>query len=166
VPRLFVYWLVLHGYRGSIAHGMYEPSDRADSASTTRTRWRSASRRSTTTTACRVRQPRHAEIKRGEWDIVVYEARKAIRLLAQGNPNVLSMLWLPENLYIKRHRRRAAPARPTATLFVGRHVYKPFVGYATQQLYKMEHGAFKGYMGDKRKALVERTATTRRTPRT
>jgi predicted nucleotidyltransferase len=94
------------------------------------------------------------EVKRGEWDIVIYEARKALRLLSQGNPNVLSMLWLA---------RTSTSARPMAGehllaphLFVGRHVYKPFAGYASQQLYKMEHGAFKGYMGDKRKALVER----------
>jgi hypothetical protein len=67
---------------------------------------------------------------------------------------------------LHRRQARASTCSTTATLFVGRHVYKPFVGYATQQLYKMEHGAFKGYMGEKRKALVERTATTRRTPRT
>ena len=30
------------------------------------------------------------------------------------------------------------------------------IGYATQQLYKMEHQAFQGYMGDKRKRLVEK----------
>lgn len=74
--------------------------------------------------------------------------------LAQGNPNVLALLWLPENLYIVRtepgHHLLA-----NRDLFVGRHVYKPFIGYATQQLYKMEHGAFKGYMGEKRKRLVE-----------
>jgi hypothetical protein len=90
-----------------------------------------------------------------EWDVVIYEARKALRLLAGGNPNVLSMLWLPENLYIKR-TEAGEHLLANRDAFVGRHVYKPFAGYASQQLYKMEHGAFKGYMGDKRKALVER----------
>lgn len=95
------------------------------------------------------------EIKRHEWDIVVYEARKFIKLLAQGNPNVLMMLWLNDNLYIKItdagrlliDNRRA---------FVGRHAYKAFIGYARNQLHRMTHLAFEGYMGTKRKTLVEK----------
>jgi predicted nucleotidyltransferase len=148
-------WCFLHGYRGSIAHGTYEPGSDPNSIDDKDTMafcvppidhyygLREYGSRGT------------REIKHGEWDVVIYEARKAIRLLAQGNPNVLSILWLELNYYLA--------IRPAGRLlldnrdaFVGRHVYKPFVGYATQQLYKMEHGAFKGYMGDKRKTLVER----------
>lgn len=148
-------WAFLHGYRGSIAHGMYTPSSDPDSID------------DKDTMAFCVPPIDHyyglseygsrgtQEIKRGEWDIVVYEARKALRLLAAGNPNVLSMLWLPESLTIRR-----APAGDLLLanrhLFIGRHVYKPFVGYATQQLYKMENGAHNGYMGERRKQLVAR----------
>lgn len=39
-------------------------------------------------------------------------------------------------------------------LFVGKHVYHSFVGYAKGQLHRMTHGAQEGYMGEKRKALV------------
>jgi uncharacterized protein len=148
-------WCILHGYRGSIAHGMYEPSDQPNSID------------DKDTMALCVPSVEHyfglsdygsrgtREIKHGEWDIVIYEARKAIRLLQGGNPNVLSLLWLEPS-----YRIAVTPAGQHLLdhrgLFVGRHVYKPFVGYATQQLYKMEHGAFNGYMGEKRKALVER----------
>jgi predicted nucleotidyltransferase len=59
--------------------------------------------------------------------IVIYEARKAIRLLQGGNPNVLSLLWLEPN-----YRIAVTPAGQHLLghrgLFVGRHVYKPFVG--------------------------------------
>jgi uncharacterized protein len=95
------------------------------------------------------------EITEDPWDIVVYEIRKMVRLLAGGNPNVLSLLWLSPNLYIKR-TSAGDLLIDNRDAFVGRHVYKPFVGYATQQLYKMEHGAHKGYMGEKRKRLVEK----------
>lgn len=148
-------WAFLHGYRGSIAHGTYEPNHEPGSID------------DKDTMAFCVPTIEHyygltqfgsrgtQEIKRDEWDIVTYEARKAIGLLAGGNPNVLSMLWLPDNLVIKM-TDGGALLMANRDLFVGRHVYKAFIGYATQQLYKMDHGAFKGYMGDKRKRLVER----------
>jgi uncharacterized protein len=148
-------WCILHAYRGSIAHGMYEPNHEPNSID------------DKDTMAFCVPSVEHyyglsqygsrgtREIKRDEWDIVIYEARKAIGLLQGGNPNVLSMLWLDPNLYIKT-TDAGAMLLERRDVFVGRHVYKPFIGYATQQLYKMEHGAFKGYMGDKRKQLVER----------
>lgn len=146
---------ILHGYRGSIAHGTYEPSSDPNSID------------DKDTMAFCVPPIDHyyglaeygsrgtREIKRGEWDIVVYEARKAIRLLAGGNPNVLSMLWLPDNLYIDV----TAAGRlllDNRDVFVGRHVYKPYVRYSTQQFQRMERGAYQGFMGAKRKALVDR----------
>lgn len=147
-------WCFLHGYRGSIAHGTYEPNTEPGSIDDKDTMafcvptadyylgLREYGSRGT------------VEIKRDPWDVVVYEARKAIRLLAGGNPNVLSMLWLPENLYIKV-TDAGRILLDNRDAFVGRHVYKPFAGYASQQLYKMEHGAHKGYMGEKRRRLVE-----------
>lgn len=147
-------WCILHVYRGSIAHGMYEPDSQPNSID------------DKDTMAVCVPSIDHyfglkdygsrgtVEVKHGEWDIVVYEARKMIRLLAQGNPNVLAALWVGENMRIS-FTRAGRLLIDRRDLFVGRHVYKPFIGYATQQLYKMEHGAFNGYMGEKRKRLVE-----------
>lgn len=120
---------ILVAYRGSIAHGMYVPSTEPTSID------------DKDLMAVCVPDISHyyglrqfgargtKEIKQGEWDVVIYEVRKFIRLLAQGNPNVLAMLWTPNHLVLcntpagqllidKRH------------LFNGKHVYNAFVGYA------------------------------------
>jgi uncharacterized protein len=148
-------WAFLHGYRGSVAHGMYMPSSDPDSIDDKDTMAFCVPPLDYYYGLSEFGSRGTQEIKRGEWDIVVYEARKALRLLAQGNPNVLSMLWLPDNMMLRvTDAGRLLLAH--RDLFVGRHVYKPFVGYAKQQLYKMEHGAHNGYMGERRKALVAR----------
>jgi predicted nucleotidyltransferase len=148
-------WSFLHGYRGSIAHGMYEPNHEPNSIDDKDTMSFCVPPTDTYLGLKEYGSRGTVEVMRGEWDIVVYEARKALRLLGQGNPNVLSMLWLEPNLYIRK-TEAGEHLLAHRHLFVGRHVYKPFAGYASQQLYKMEHGAFKGYMGDKRKRLVEK----------
>jgi predicted nucleotidyltransferase len=142
-------WAILGGYRGSIAHGTYTP-DNIDDKDVMYfcvppiryyTGLRQFGSRGT------------LEIKRAEWDIVIYEARKAISLLAQGNPNVLCMLWLSD-----KHRLCMTEAGSLLLsrrgLFVGKHVYHSFVGYAKGQLHRMTHGAHEGYMGERRKTLV------------
>jgi hypothetical protein len=147
-------WSILTAYRGSIAHGMYVPKNDPNSIDD-----------KDVMAVCvppieyyfglRVYGSRGTqEIKRNEWDIVVYEARKFISLLAQGNPNVLMMLWLEPNYYL--HKSAAGQLLLThRRCFVGRHVYRAFTGYAYSQLHKMTHNAFEGYMGQKRKQLVE-----------
>lgn len=147
-------WCILHGYRGSIAHGMFEPSSEPNSIDDKDTMAVCVPPVETFFGLSEFGSRGTREIKRDEWDIVVYEIRKMIRLLAQGNPNVLALLWLEPNMYIKR-TDAGNLLLDNRHLFVGRHVYKPFIGYATQQLYKMEHLAFEGYMGEKRKRLVE-----------
>ena len=149
-------WCIMQCYRGSIAHGMYIPNTDPNSIDDKDAMAicvppldyyyglkRFGNRGKGT-----------KEIKQGEWDIVIYEAQKMIRLLAKGNPNVLMALWLEDKHYIKRtiawdfvldHR----------DIFSGKHVYRSFTGYAYGQLHKMTHHAKEGYMGEKRKRLVE-----------
>ena len=147
-------WAILMAYCGSIAHGMYVPSKDPNSIDDKDVKvicvppteyylgLRQFGSRGT------------QEIKRNEWDIVAYEARKAISLLAQGNPNMLTLLWALPNHYI--HVSAAGQLlQAHRYVFVGRHVYRSFVGYATSQLHKMTRQKFEGYMGEKRKALVE-----------
>ncbi len=77
------------------------------------------------------------ELKPGCYDVVLYEIRKAVTLLLQGNPNIVSMLWLsPEHVLIQAE----AASRLVANrqLFLGKHIYDAFAGYAHQQLTKME----------------------------
>lgn len=77
------------------------------------------------------------EIKRGQYDVVLYEVRKAFSLLLQGNPNIMSMLWLsPQHILIQCDAsRRIVENR---RIFVGKHVHDAFAGYAHRQLAKME----------------------------
>jgi len=138
-------WAILLGYRGSIAHGTYVPSSDPNSIDDKDVigiyippidyyyGLKEFGSRGT------------KEIKEGEWDIVLFELTKAVRLLEKGNPNMLSILWLEPNHYI-----HISPLGKllleNRSLFVGKHVYYSFVGYAHGQLHRMgsdEHNLFK-----------------------
>lgn len=94
------------------------------------------------------------EIMIDPWDIVVYEHRKALRLLAKANPNMLCMLWAsPE---FTTHCTAAGEALLACReLFATKAAYPAFRGFAQSQLKKMQKGAYHGYMGEKRRALVD-----------
>lgn len=148
-------WSILTAYRGSIAHGMYVPNTDPNSIDDKDLisicvppidyyigLWEYGSRGT-------------VEIKKNEWDVVVYEIRKLIRMLMECNPNVLGLLWLDDRYYLKLTSEGRMLIN-NRDLFVSREkVYASFVGYAHSQLSKMNHLAYKGYMGEKRKRLVE-----------
>lgn len=102
-----------------------------------------------------LRQWEGAESIKGVWDVVLYDFRKFVRLLCKQNPNVLSLLWLEPEDYLFR-----GPAGQklidNRDLFRSRAAYTSFVGYAYGQMKKMTGGAHEGYMGAKRKTLVEK----------
>ena len=148
-------WAILSAYRGSIAHGMYVPSTEPNSIDDRDVMAVCVPPLEYYFGLKEFGSGGTKEIKHGEWDIVVYEARKFIRLLARGNPNVLMMLWLDNRFYLKV-TEVGRLLLDNRDVFVGRHVYQAFVGYARSQLHKMTHCAFQGYMGAKRKALVEK----------
>ena len=150
-------WAILGCYRGSIAHGTYRPQDDPNSIDDKdllfvcvpdvyhyvgMKRYGSHGRGT-------------KEIKQDEYDVVIHEARKFISLLTKGNPNVLQILWTD-----RRHFVRLSDAGNLLIgnrhVFVGKHVYHSFTGYAHSQLHRMTHHAFEGYMGEKRKALVQK----------
>lgn len=147
-------WCILLMYRGSIAHGMYVPKSDPNSIDD-----------KDILAVCVPPLDRYVglkqygsrgtqEIQRDEWDIVIYEAKKMVSLLSQGNPNVLMALWLEDKHYLYK-----SPAGQRLLdnrhLFIGKHVYRSFTGYAYSQLSKMTKYSFNGYMGEKRKRLVE-----------
>lgn len=103
----------------------------------------------------RRRNNEQQEIKYKEWDSIVYEIIKFFKLLLKQNPNVLGLLWLQEKdyIYIDEYGQEIINNR---NLFISKKAYHSFVGYAKDQLYKMTHGAYQGYMGIKRKALVDK----------
>ena len=148
-------WNVLSCYRGSIAHGMYTPNSDPNSIDDKDAMVICVPPRAYYYGLKQFGSCGTQEIMRDEWDIVIYELRKFVSLLAKGNPNVLGALWLAPQYYID-----VAPAGrliiENRELFVGKHVYRSFTGYAYSQLKRMTHFKFEGYMGSKRKALVEK----------
>src|SRR6185312_1128341 len=89
------------------------------------------------------------------WDYVGYTLQKVAGLLMKGNPNVASLLYLrPEHyLYLTGEGAELVANRD---LFVSKQAHFAFTGYAKAQLDKMQSYTKKGYMGQKRAALVEK----------
>lgn len=154
---------ILGGYRGSIAHGTYVPQSDPDSIDDKDLMYvvipplscyiglDDYGSRGTREIVFDVSEGSHPV----RYDVVAYELRKFIRLLIQGNPNVLSLLWLPEKHYVVMTDVGKMLVE-NRKLFVGRHVYRSFTGYAMSQFTRMTRFKFEGYMGEKRKALVEK----------
>lgn len=89
-----------------------------------------------------------------EYDIVIYEARKFINLLLKNNPNVMGLLWIKENLYVKITEEGKLLIE-NRDIFSSKQAYRSFIGYGHSQLSKMERFECNGFMGKKRKQLVE-----------
>ena len=91
-----------------------------------------------------------------KYDFALFEIRKYFRLLLKSNPNVLSLLWLPENLYIVKYNwgKRIVQNRD---IFISKHAHKSFGGYAFGQLRRMTHGCTnQAYQGKKRRERFEK----------
>jgi predicted nucleotidyltransferase len=88
-------------------------------------------------------------------DLLVYDVRKFFHLLAKGNPNVHVFLWLRGDHYLHETAagRKIIEARES---FLSASVLDALCGYATAQFKKMERNVYRGYMGEKRKALTDR----------
>ena len=146
---------IIVGWRGSIAHGTYEPHNNPNSIDDKDIlsvvvpglehyfgleNWGSRGVK---------------ELARDEWDCVGYELRKFVSLLCKGNPNVIGMLWLAREDYLLL-TECGKLLIDNRRLFSTRQAYHSFSGYAHGQLHRMTHYAFEGYMGAKRKALVDK----------
>lgn len=93
---------------------------------------------------------------RGDIDTVSYEFRKFIWLLMKSNPNVLTMLWLPDR-HILYHSWPYKELRAHRSLFLNTsQAYHAFTGYAHGQLKRMVNWEATGRnLGAKRRALIE-----------
>lgn len=150
---LFPKNMILLGYRGSIAHNMYVPNTDPNSIDDIDIMGIFMAPKDHYIGIKRIKETQEKFI--GQWDVVNYEFKKFIHLLLKSNPNVLSLLWIKENHYINRHKygQRLIDNRG---LFVSKNIYHSFTGYAHAQMKKMTHYKFEGYMGEKRKALVNK----------
>lgn len=146
---------ILLAFRGSVAHGTYEPNTDPNSIDDIDLMGIAVPSLEHYFGLRQFGSRGTVEIVEDPWDIVVYEARKAINLLAKGNPNVLSLLWLPPEHYF--HIEDAGRYLiGNKSLFATKVAAKAFVGYARGQFVKMSRLNFEGYMGEKRKRLVQR----------
>lgn len=144
--------LFLAARRGSEAHGTYVPSTDPNSIDD---RDIQAIVVAPKTYYFGLSNFEHVEAINAPWDVVIDEFRKFVRLLVKQNPNVLSILWLEPEDYLFKHPL-AEQLILQRELFSSRAVAKSFMGYAHDQLLRMTHVAGRGYLGAKRKALVEK----------
>lgn len=147
-------WSILTTYRGSIAHGMWRPNTDVNSYDDVDLQ-----------AVVIPSEPYYVGLKEfgskgtkiiqhGPWDINYYEARKAVRLMAKGNANLLAMLWV-EPAHILSSTSAGALLLQNRDLFLTKAIYRPLDGYAHGQMEDMKKKEFFGYMGDRRKKLVD-----------
>lgn len=140
---------ILVGYRGSIAHGMYVPSDDPKSVDDVDLmgivvpgaefylglqKWGSRGTK---------------EVWDESYDVVYYEIKKMFRMLLQGNPNVMSFIWMRPGDYLI-YSEMGSRIIKQRSVFTGRHVYHAFAGYASARLQKMtsrEPAEVREYLG-------------------
>jgi predicted nucleotidyltransferase len=148
--------VVMYGYRGSIAHGTFIPSTDPNSIDDIDVMGvYLAPIEYYVGLGGGRRYQKGWDFWVGEYDCVFYEFRKFISLLLNSNPNVLSMLWMrPEHHIIRNAWTDAIVDNRHA--FMSKRMETTFIGYASGQLKRMTHFATEGYMGDKRKQLVEK----------
>jgi len=90
----------------------------------------------------------------GDWDILVYSLDKVVRLLLKCNPNMMEMLWIPDEKIITR-KWQYQTLRANRHLFCSKLAYEAFGKYAAGQLHHMKNGGLTRDMGAKRKEMVE-----------
>lgn len=151
--KLFPDNVVLLGYRGSVAHNMYVPNTDPNSVDDIDMMGVYMAPEDHYLGINKTRETLERFV--GQWDVVNYEFKKFVHLLLKSNPNVLSLLWVRDNHYIERHKY-GQMLIDNRKLFVSKKIYHSFTGYAYSQLKRMTHLAHKGYMGEKRKALVDK----------
>lgn len=102
------------------------------------------------------------ELSKGAFDIVVFDVLHFFNLLLKSNPNVLAPIFAPEEYVIysspwisfwreDEHRKK----------LITTNFYNTMMGYAQSMIQKYERSikgdmAYSGYMGKKRKALVDK----------
>lgn len=147
---------LLCGFRGSIAHNTFVPSTNPHSID------------DVDLISVYFAIPEHyiglgrdKEYKRGtevtinEFDAVSYEIKHFTNLLLKSNPTTLLLLWLHEDHYIIK-TEAGQRLLDNRDLFTSKLLYRSFTRYAQDQIDKMQPNTYEGYMGAKRKALVDK----------
>ncbi|MFJ6658170.1 DNA polymerase beta superfamily protein [Streptomyces sp. NPDC091377] len=88
-------------------------------------------------------------------DITLHEAAKWCRLALSGNPTVLELVWLPEELYEVRTGSGEELIGIRTTFLGARRVRDAYLGYATQQFRRLEGRADGSFSADTRKRTAK-----------
>jgi len=146
---------ILYGYRGSIAHGLYIHPDSLMGTDDVDLMGVCVAPLTCYFGLDHFEGMEYWEKVEGrDHDIVFYELRKFVRLLTKANPNVLGFLWnIPKMM--ETIRIEGQLLINNRHLFATKLAYPSFVGYAKSQLKKMTAQKYQGYMGTKRKLLVD-----------
>lgn len=72
-----------------------------------------------------------------EPDRVLYGIHRWAELALQGNPNILEILWTPENYFVKRTEVGLLLVE-NRELFLSKRMKSRYLGYAQSQLYRMQ----------------------------
>lgn len=88
-------------------------------------------------------------------DTVEYELHKAFHLLSACNPNILGFLFNKPEHYTNVSEGGKLLLEKRDIFFSRRQIRDAYAGYAHAQLTKLTHGAYKGYMGERRKKVVD-----------
>lgn len=95
------------------------------------------------------------QIQIDEFDCVHYELKHFMNLLLKSNPTTTLLLWLNNEHYL-RITEIGQKLINNREIFSSKRFYKAFTEYAKDQLRKMKTNTYEGYMGVKRKALVDK----------
>lgn len=144
---------ILAGFRGSVAHNMYVPNTDPNSIDDIDLMGIFMAPVEHYIGITKTKET--VEIFVEKYDVVSYEFIKFVKLLLKSNPNVMSLLWMKNNYYLKKHKYGQVLI-DNRDLFVSKIAYKSFTGYAYGQLKKTKKFVYSGYMGERRKALVKK----------
>ena len=151
-------YVILRGYRGSIAHNTYEESvthDDKDVMGIFVPPEDVVFGLNRMETIERMVDEKLSQKRTVTWDIVYYSLPKYLNLILKQNPNVLCMLWLAEKHYLKKGSLGEKLVKNRDKM-ISKQCYYSFTGYAHGQLHRMTHIAATGKLGAKRKELVEK----------
>jgi predicted nucleotidyltransferase len=84
-----------------------------------------------------LRKPEESKVTKDP-DVTLHEAAKWCRLALSGNPTVMELVWLPEDLYEVRTQLGDQLIGIRSAFLSAKRVRDAYLGYATQQFRKLE----------------------------
>lgn len=156
---IFQSQIILSGYRGSIAHNLHIPPSDNEYFGIDDT--------DLFELYCFPKEYyfsleayyRHQEVKEeieDGVDTIRYEIRKAFHLLSECNPNVLLFLYNQPEFYTKISAGGKLLLEHRDIFLSRERILKAFIGYATDQLDKLTVTAKQGFMGERRKKILDK----------